>query len=41
LTVNPARPREERSGGFGGGSFGKGNGGNKHKGRGGNSQRRY
>lgn len=40
LTVNPARPREERSG-FGGGSFGKGGGGNKHKGRGGNSQRRY
>lgn len=43
LTVNPARPREERSfgGGGAGGAFGKGNGGNKHKGRGGNTQRRY
>jgi len=41
LTVNPARPREERPGFGGGGAAGAfGKGGNKHKGRGGN-QRRY
>lgn len=34
LTVNEARPREERSGGFGGGSRGFGGGNNRGGGRG-------
>jgi len=39
LAVNMARPKEERSGGFGGNK--RGGGGADHKRKGGNQQRRY
>ena len=41
LTVNEARPREERSGGGGGGGFGGGSGGGRREHSGGGGRNRY